>query len=519
MIFLLNTFIVLLLLTLLYILFKHFILPRLRLRFYEKQGLQMTFVPFSGYYVNDLANVNRKGNYYQNWIDRARQDPRPIAFGGNYGSSAHVVLLDPEIIKAHLSKTELYSKSPEFLDLWKELYRTGLIVSEGSLWQKRRRVLNTVFHYEFLKDMIGDIIKNVDRLLEIGRIDHPDGTSMIGWFQGLTGESMGRLILGEEFGKYKIEEMSITAFFSQLVEDMGMMILDPWYQTFGKNLGKFGIIKSHQKVLEEIKVFRECCYEIVENVIKDAKKKGKSDKNKGDDRKNLLELMVDQVLIDERETTDYWGYVDEIITIFSNGVDTTGHLIAMATYYLLKHPEHLPKIQNEIETHFKNSKDVNIESLNKMKYFTAFLKETLRFATPSAIPFERIALEDHTLGTINISKGTIVVIGTLANNFDTHFHDEPDKFDVNRWLDHNSLTNRSLGKFPQLWTVFYGGSKQCLGQHLAIYQAKIVLSLFLKKFDYRLLNPEYDLKMTQRMLYEPEEELIYRINRKPKNEK
>jgi len=39
--------------------------------------------------------------------------------------------------------------------------------------------------------------------------------------------------------------------------------------------------------------------------------------------------------------------------------------------------------------------------------------------------------------------------------------------------------------------AFSGGARNCIGQHLSYFEAKIIFSLFIKKFKYVLSDPNY----------------------------
>ncbi len=67
----------------------------------------MSFQPFTGYYMSNLVRVSEQGDYYYDWIMEARKDPRPVALGGNYGTRAHLVLLDQNVIKEFFSRWDL----------------------------------------------------------------------------------------------------------------------------------------------------------------------------------------------------------------------------------------------------------------------------------------------------------------------------------------------------------------------------------------------------------------------------
>jgi PHYB activation tagged suppressor 1 len=93
-------------------------------------------------------------------------EPRTKAFGGNYGSRAHLVLLDPQLIKEFLTKHELYIKDPSLLLLLREICGDGLVVSHGESWKRKRRLTSSVFHFDFLREIIPEIVSTANQLLD-----------------------------------------------------------------------------------------------------------------------------------------------------------------------------------------------------------------------------------------------------------------------------------------------------------------------------------------------------------------
>jgi cytochrome P450 len=144
-----------------------------------------------------------------------------------------------------------------------------------------------------------------------------------------------------------------------------------------------------------------------------------------------------------------------------------------------------------------------------MDYLTAFLKETLRMATPATTIMHRVALSDHKLGNLEIKKGTTLATAFMGNNFSEEYFDEPLKFKPERFYDKNSITNENLAKNPYAFIPFSAGGRNCIGQHLAMNEAKIILGLFLRTFNFDLQDPNYKLKMNQTFMHEPRDPLIY----------
>ena len=65
-----------------------------------------------------------------------------------------------------------------------------------------------------------------------------------------------------------------------------------------------------------------------------------ADSGKG---KDLIELFFQQKKDSPNDCYSYQEMLHEFLTFFAAGMDTTGHLLTMASYFLLKHPEYLKK--------------------------------------------------------------------------------------------------------------------------------------------------------------------------------
>lgn len=495
--------------TLIFYGFRYIIKPYRLIRFYRNQGIQMTFIPLTGYYMKDIENIQKHNDYYYGWKQKARQEPRPKAFGGNFGYDTHLVLLDPIMIKEFAQKYDLYLKHPEILAPLKDLCGRSLVCAEGDEWKRKKKLISTAFHFEFLKEMIPEIGEITREQIENWKNEDLGNFSIMVGFQRITGEIIGRLIFGKKFNDYKINQIPLHTFFGYTIKNLGEMMYDPAFQVFGKSLGKLGLNKFHKKVMEDLQASRNAAYKIVKDMIEEAKNKYKEG-NKNS-RKTLIDIFYEQRLDNPQDYLTDWEVTDEFMNFTTGGMDTSAHMLTMAAYYLIKNPQYKAKLLDEINQYFKDGKEVNIDTLNKMDFMNAFLKEALRMGNPGAISFERIAIKDHNLCDLRIKKGTTVVVGAIANGYDDRYFEDADTFKPERWLDQNSLTNKSLMNYPFLFTPFHGGPRDCIGRQLAMIEGKIIFSMYVKKFDSVLVDKNYKLVMVQRLLYEPETEIICKL--------
>jgi len=248
------------------------------------------------------------------------------------------------------------------------------------------------------------------------------------------------------------------------------------------NYVKLGIEKKHRDLLKNQAKFRDFAREIVRNRMKQLEKERVN--AIADSGRNMLELFFDLMKQDIENNMSEDEIIDEFTIFIIAGMDTTGHLITMATYYLLKNPEIKHKMLLEVDKFFEYPSKITLDSLNQLEYTSAVLKETLRMATPAPDIFDREAIVDHEINGLKINKGTLINSSFIGANFDSRYHEEPTKFVPERWLDPNSLTNQSIAANPMIFTPFSVGARNCIGQHIAMIESKIILGMFLKVFNY-----------------------------------
>jgi cytochrome P450 len=135
----------------------------------------MTFVPFTGHFVNNFKDFETKGDFYYTWKEKIKENPSIKAIGGNYGTAPHLAIFDPKIIHEFLFKHDMYIKHPDFFSLLKDVCGNGIVTAEGSIWKRKRKIMSKIFHFEFIKDNISKMYQAADQLLDRIDTSKPNG--------------------------------------------------------------------------------------------------------------------------------------------------------------------------------------------------------------------------------------------------------------------------------------------------------------------------------------------------------
>jgi len=314
----------------------------------------------------------------------------------------------------------------------------------------------------------------------------------------ITGEVVSRMFFGKSMANHKLDGKPVTLFLASLMAENAMLTRSKWGVVVGPKL--ITLRPAVRAVYKKMNRLRKICIEVV-NARKELRKKSNgTDCNGITGHKDLLDSLLEH---QENNGTDSFTdqeIVDEYVSFFFAGMDTTGHLVTMVVYLLHQHPEILSKVKEEVQKYYtgKLSGEITYEDINSMELLQLSVKETLRHSTPAPRIF-RVSLKDHKLGSVNVKKGTLVAINMGMNNYNPNNFENPEKFDPYRWLDKKVMSKLD----PLAFTPFSSGAHNCIGQHLSQLEARIIISEFMSRYDFKI-SEGYVHGMTQRLLYEPQ---------------
>jgi len=483
--------------TALFLFFKFYVWTQIKMKHYKKQGASCYFFPMIGHFHKMIGAFEEHGDFYYYSKRKARDDPDRIMCS-NMAGSPYILLHDPALIKEFCLNTDNYVKEPLILDLFAYLLGVGLVIVEGNQWKTQKKMLSSSFHFEFLNSILPNIQKLAfQRFSDLGK-DPLKDVDIMTMMQNISGEIVGKLFFGDELDNYRFEGKKLTDALSDLIteaftsgETSERYILGLWLTR---------LIPKHRRMINKIYKFRNACIGFVEE------RKKVLEQNKG--KKDMVQILLEYDGEGGKITES--NVVDQFISFFLPGLDTSGHLLTMSIYYMAKYPEFKTKIEEEVEKYYTQGKPITIEELNKFDYTTAFLKEVLRTSSPLNDMFARRAVRDHMIKDIHIKKGDVLNVDYYYNNYNPEYFKNPDEFDPQRWL------SKEKGLDPYVFTPFSAGPRSCIGQHLAMNEVKVILCELLKMFDFKL-KEGYVLKMTVRFLYGPAEPIL--LDMTPKSSK
>lgn len=185
--------------------------------------------------------------------------------------------------------------------------------------------------------------------------------------------------------------------------------------------------------------------------------------------------MLTEAKYEDGSSIDPDHAFDELATFLFAGHETSAIAMAWAIYHLLRNPDSLAELKEEI----KQAPNDSPEQLARLPLLKAVVQETLRLH-PVVTEVLRFIKEPMELDGHLLPAGTAVAPAIVL----AHYHEEtfadPDEFRPQRFLNR---TYSSAEYFP-----FGGGHRRCAGAAFALYEMSIVLGTIVSRYSLELLE-------------------------------
>ncbi|KAM3213733.1 hypothetical protein ACQJBY_066255 [Aegilops geniculata] len=171
--------------------------------------------------------------------------------------------------------------------------------------------------------------------------------------------------------------------------------------------------------------------------------------------------------------------------IKEHGMETTSVLLTWTLVVLSMHPEWQEQAREEVLHQFGRTRP-DFENLSRLKIVTMILYEVLRLYPP-AIFLARRTYKAMELGGIRYPAGVNLMLPLIFIHHDPDIWGKDAKeFNPQRFAD--GISNAA--KHPAAFFPFGGGPRICIGQNVALLEAKMALSTILQRFSFEL-SPSY----------------------------
>ncbi|GMJ08152.1 PHYB ACTIVATION TAGGED SUPPRESSOR 1 [Hibiscus trionum] len=400
-------------------------------------------------------------------------------YGKNYlawqGNQAQLVVSETEMVKDILkNKDGAFTKQNDESTFLYKINGNGLSSSEGAQWARQRKLANHAFHGERLKNMNPAVITSVETMLEKWKGREGNEIEVFGEFRLLTAEVISRTAFGSNYlqGK-KIFDM---------LTKLSILLYRNYYKASIPVISKMWKSADERESEQLAKGIHDCVMEMVkrreEKVVT-----GESD-HFGDDFLGLLVNAHRDSDVTNRLSVE--DVVGECKTFYFAGQETANSLLAWTVLVLAIHTDWQEKARKEVLEVFGDQNPCH-DGISKLKTMNMIINETLRLYAPIVAVVRKVS-KGVRLGNLVLPANMEVLIPILTLHHDPElWGDDVHLFKPERFSEGiaNATKYNSAAFIP-----FSMGPRSCVGMSFATMEAKIALSMILRRYAITL-SPAY----------------------------
>jgi cytochrome P450 len=172
--------------------------------------------------------------------------------------------------------------------------------------------------------------------------------------------------------------------------------------------------------------------------------------------------------------------INESLTLFGAGHETTATALAWTWYLLTMHPDIYKKVQQEVDTVLQERTPTYADLAN-LPYSLNVFKETLRLYPP-AYAISRTALHDVDIDGYIVQKGNVVFVSPYTLHRRPDYFARPENFDPEHFSAENE---KQLPRYAYM--PFGAGPRICIGNHFAMIEGHLLLATLAHRVTFELI--------------------------------
>ena len=364
-------------------------------------------------------------------------------------------VFSPSIVKHILQTNSInYGRSKEN-DAAKALIGKGVAVLEGESWMRQRKLIQPLFHKQYIAEFSKNIVACTKELLSR-------------W----GGEQSGVLDLYAEMTSLSLHSICRTLFGTGIEKQL------PEIDRLVSKL--IGLSKSMQQVLtptsaNETSPVKDC-NELLRKIVADIIS---SKENSGSAELTLLNMLQQTEDADTKEKMTEEQLIDETVTLLLSGHATTAGSLTFALHLLFSHSSVYENFFEEVKR--LNGQPPTHEDLRKLPYTLQIINETLRLYPP-LWNLTREALNDEEIEGLQVHAGNTILISPYVLHNSPRFWENPELFYPERFNNPELISKGVF--FP-----FGKGPRMCIGSSFALMNLTISIVTIAQKFKLKIINP------------------------------
>lgn len=338
----------------------------------------------------------------------------------------------------------------------------GLLVSDGDVWKRQRRLSNPAFRKAAIQTYAEAMVNITEKMVEKNWLSG-GVRDVYADFNELTMEIVASALFGADErseGMAQVGAAITQAFQFFTRRATSMFIVPEWVPTFD-NLQYNSAVTGLNKV-----VFR---------LIDERRRQlaGSSDSVK---KKDLLTRLL-QATDEDGSGMDDQSLRDELMTLLVAGQETSAILLTWALLMFALHPHTQELVFQEV-SEVLDGQPPRQSNVSKLRYLESFIWETLRLMPPAYV-VGRCACHPTEVGGYHVPEGTTMLVSPYLLHRDPAFWPRASEFDPSRWMPGGDAKEHMEN--DSFWP-YGGGPRNCIGMGFAMMEVSLVLAIISSRF-------------------------------------
>ncbi|MEW5302059.1 MAG: hypothetical protein WDW36_004869 [Sanguina aurantia] len=357
---------------------------------------------------------------------------------------------------------------------------TGLVTSDGALWSKQRALIGPALRMDILDDIIGIAKTSVDELCVKLEPFRGTGTpvDIEKEFRLLTLQVIGMAILSmapEECDRV------FPALYLPVMEEANLRVLRP-HRKFLPTPSWFQFRSRMAKLNTFLIGYCRARWQ-----ARQARHAQGGDGNVPGARADILDRVLESIETagGKWDTALEIQLCYDIKTFLLAGHETSAAMLSWSLYEMTQSESITQQVHQEADQVFGEAEsEPSRRAVDGMTYTLSVLKEALRKYSVVPVVTRTVAADDELLGH-KIPRGTMVACNLQATH---NMWQRPREFLPERFMPGGEFDQFDESERTYMFVPFIQGPRNCLGQHLALLEARVVLSLLTKRFRFRMAS-------------------------------
>jgi cytochrome P450 len=372
---------------------------------------------------------------------------------------SHPRLVEQALVKQSHNFIKMYNpEKPTGLAL---ILGQGLLTGQGELWRRQRRLMQPVFQRSNLTSMLPQMVTA--------------GNNLLHRWQRLGDEA--QVNLADEMMQLALEVITQTMFSTSVLDKISEIAsaLETGLKYAAKTVANpltpplFIPTPANRAFKQAVGVLDDIIYGIINQ--RRAQATAPHD---------LLTMLLNVRDSDTGKPMSDRQIRDEVITIFTAGHETTANVLTWTLYLLARHPAVLAKLRTELHDRLQG-KIPDAEDLQQLAYTRAVLNEAMRIRPPAGILIRRVN-QDTEIDGYAFKAGSLAIFSIYNIHHHPDYWQQPEQFDPERFL---TAEKRRFAYMP-----FGTGERVCIGNHFALLESQLLLSMIIQHYDVQLLSSD-----------------------------